>query len=212
MKTSTMPKTLILFAGLLAGAPLSPALRADADKPAAEKPRFVYALTVADKVRVEVFQEEDLTSLQHVDALGNINLHLIGNIHVAGLTVDQAQKAIASAFIDKKFLRHPQVTVSIDDYAPREVTIQGQVRNPNRYLLPMESTMSVVELVTKAGGFTDIAKGSKVMITRFAPDGTKTVIIVDVDSIIRGKSSAKATDNSLLLQPGDIVYVPESLI
>ena len=211
MKTSSLPKLILLLGGLIAAAPLGAVLRADSDKPA-EKPHFIYTLTVADKVRIEVFQEDDLTSMQHVDALGNVNLHLIGDLHVAGLTVDQAEKLIAKTYVEKKFLVHPQVTLSIDDYAPREVTIQGQVRSPNRYLLPMESTMSVVELVTKAGGFTDIAKGSQVTITRFAPDGTKTIIIVDVDSIIRGKKRAKAEDNSLLLQPGDIVYVPESLI
>jgi polysaccharide export outer membrane protein len=206
MTTSSLRHPLILIAVLLAGAVFGPLPRARADKP-----RYVYTITVADKVRVEVFQE-DLTALEHVDALGNLNLPLLGTVHVAGLTVDQAQAAIAKDYVDRKFLRHPQVTISIDEYAPREVTIQGQVRNPNRYLLPMESTMTVVELVTKAGGFTDIAKGSQVKITRFAPDGTKTVIIVDVDAIIRGKSSAKAADNSLLLQPGDLVYVPESII
>ncbi len=161
---------------------------------------------------MEVFQEGDLTTVGRVDASGNVNLPLIGDIHLAGLTVAQAQAAVEKAYVTKRYLRHPQVTISIDEYAPREVTIMGQVKNPSRYVLPLESTWSVVDLVSKAGGFTDTAKGSDVSITRYAPDGTKTVTRVDVDSIIKGKKSAKTIDSSQLLQPGDIVFVPESII
>jgi len=201
-----------LLAGLLAAAAFAPAGRAADAAPASAKPRFIYTLTVTDKVRVEVFQEGDLTTITRVDATGNVNLPLIGDIHLAGLTVEQAQKAVAAAYIDGRYLRHPQVTISIDEYAPREVTIMGQVRTPSRYELPLESTMSVVDLVTKAGGFTDTAKGTDVSVTHYAPDGTKTTVKVDIESIIKGKKSAKSNDNSLLLQPGDIVFVPESII
>jgi polysaccharide biosynthesis/export protein len=213
MTTSSVRKTSLLLAGLFAAAAgFAPALRAQDAQPAEGRTRFIYTLTVTDKLRVEIFQEGDLTTLGRVDASGNINLPLIGDIHLAGLTVDQAQAAVESAYVTKRFLRHPQVTISIDEYAPREVTIMGQVKNPSRYLLPLESTWSVVDLVSKAGGFTDTAKGSDVSITHYAPDGTKTVTKVDVDSIIKGKRSAKTIDNSQLLQPGDIVFVPESII
>ena len=58
---------------------------------------------------------------------------------------------------------------------------------------------------------TDIAKGSNVIVTRVLPDGTKKTFTVDVESIIRGKDSS-AQAHSLLLEPGDIVYVPERII
>lgn len=184
-----------------------------ADQPDQQaRPKFVYSLTATDKIRVTIFQEDDLATECRVDAFGNINLPLVGDVHVAGLTVNDAQKAVETAYQAGRFLRRPQVTISIDEYAPREVSIQGQVKEPGRFLLPIESTFSVVELVTKAGGFTDIAKGSDVTITHIGPDGRKTVRKVDVQSIIQGKSSAKADDSALLLEPGDIVYVPESII
>jgi polysaccharide export outer membrane protein len=72
--------------------------------------------------------------------------------------------------------------------------------------------MSVIDLVTKAGGLTDIAKGTAVSITRISPDGKKITYTVDVESIIKGRKNANPSDSSLQLQPGDIVYVPESLI
>ena len=176
------------------------------------KKSYIHTLALADRVRIAVYQEEDLTSLTRIDARGRVNLPLIGEIGIGGLTVIQAQAVIENAYKDGRFLRNPQVNVSVEEYAPREVSIQGQIRNPSRYVLPIESTLTVVELVTKAGGITDIGKGSAVTVTRILPDGTKKVFIVDVDSIIKGKKDTNIDVSTLLLQPGDIVYVPERLI
>jgi len=179
---------------------------------AGNKKSYIHTLALADRVRIAVYQEEDLTSLTRIDARGRVNLPLIGEIAIGGLTVIQAQAVIENAYKDGRFLRNPQVTVSVEEYAPREVSIQGRIRNAGRYTLPIESTFTVVELVTKAGGIDDIGKGSAVSVTRILPDGTKKVFIVDVDSIIKGKKDSKIDDTTLLLQPGDIVYVPERLI
>jgi polysaccharide export outer membrane protein len=177
-----------------------------------EKTDYIYRLTVTDRIRVSIFQEEDLADIMRIDARGNINLKLVGDLHVAGLTVAEAQRAIEQAYRDGRFLRNPQATISIEDYAPREVAIEGQVKAPGRYLLPIESTFSIVELVTKAGGLTDIAKGTSVVITRTSPDGKRTTITVDVESLIRGKKSNNRDNSAVLLEPGDIVYVPERII
>lgn len=184
---------------------------APAQEAKAAKNVFIYKLTITDRIRVSIFQEDDLAVLSRIDAQGNVNLKLVGDLHVADLTVNEAQKAIEDAYRDGRFLRNPQVTVSVEDYAPREVSIQGQVKAPGRYVLPVESTFSVVELVTKAGGFTDIAKGDVVKVTRKLTDGTQKVFIEDVDSAIRGKDKTKSKP-PLLLEPGDIVFVPERFI
>jgi polysaccharide export outer membrane protein len=78
----------------------------------------------------------------------------------------------------------------------------------------VEASLTVVELVTKAGGFTDTAQGKEVRITRILPDGSTRVIILDVESLIKGRSDAKTTEenSALLLEPDDIVYVPERII
>jgi len=98
----------------------------------------------------------------------------------------------------------------IPEAAVRLVSIQGAVKNPGRYELPPGSAFSVIELLAKAGGFTDIAKGSDVRITHAS--GANSVQHVDVQGIITGKSDIAPYDDSLLLKPGDIVYVPEKLI
>ena len=188
-----------------------PVLRADNPQNQTKK-NYIHTLALADRIRVAVYQEDDLTSMTRIDARGRINLPLIGEIAVGGMTVVEAQTAIENAYKDGRFLRNPQVTVNVEEYAPREVSIQGQIRNPGRYTLPIESTFTVVELVTKAGGITDIGKGTAVSVTRVLPDGSKKVFVIDVDNVIKGRKDQKNDDNTLLLLPGDIVYVPERLI
>jgi polysaccharide export outer membrane protein len=204
---------LFMGAALIA-ATLIPARAADSPGAGNSGRQKVYNIRATDKLRITIFQEDDLSTICRVDAKGTVNLPLVGEIRVRGLTLDEAERAIENAYRDGRFLRKPEVTVAIDEYAPREVSIQGQVKNPGRYPLPIESTMSVLDLVTKAGGFTDTALGTGVRITRILPDGSTRVITLDVESLIKGRSSAKTNgeNNALLLEPDDIVYVPERII
>jgi polysaccharide export outer membrane protein len=173
---------------------------------------LLYTIAITDSLRVSVFGEDDLSRVSRVDAKGMINLPLIGEVKVYGLTLRDAEQMIANAYRDGRFLRNPQVTINVEIYAIREISVQGQVKNPQRVALPAESTMSVLEAVTKCGGFTDTAKGTEVRVTRIGPDGKVKTFVVDVDSLIKGKNRAKSADDSLLLMPGDIIYVPEKLI
>lgn len=215
-----LPVTAALGALLWAAAALTPAgaqtppapapsgAGADADA----HPSFIYRLTTTDRLRIVVFGEPDLSTLSRIDARGNVNLYLVGDVHVAGCTINEAQQIIESSYRDGRYLRNPQVTVSVEDYAPRTVTVDGQVRNPGPISLPTESTLTVYQAIIRAGGFTDIAKGSAVSVTRILPGGAKKVFTVDVDGLIRGRDRNRGNDDTLLLEPGDIIYVPERLI
>lgn len=200
------------FIGMFAGAKLSVAADADPAPSGAVATRPSYAIANTDKLRITVYQEEDLSVFSRVDAQGKVNLPLVGEVAVAGKTVSEAQRVIEAAYRDGHYLKKPQVTINIEEYAPREVSIDGKVRTPGRYPLPIEANMTVLDLVTKAGGMTDTAKGTAISVTRISPDGKKSVFTVDIESLIKGRDRAKATDNSLVLQPGDIVYVPERII
>ncbi len=203
------PRRTLLLLALLTG--LAGPVLAQNTASAELKKNYIHTLQLADRIHISVYGEDDLTTTVRIDARGRVNLPLVGEVAIGGMTLIEAQAAIEGAYKDGRFLRNPQATVSVEEYAPREVSIQGAVRNAGRFALPVESTLTIVELVTKAGGFTDIAKGTAVSITRILADGSKKVLTVDVESLIKGKKGARTEDN-ILLQPGDIVYVPESLI
>ncbi|HTX66926.1 MAG TPA: polysaccharide biosynthesis/export family protein [Opitutaceae bacterium] len=198
------PGPTAAFAQAPGPAPAAPAA------PAAKT--FIYKLTPSDRIRIMVYGEPDLSTIARIDANGNVNLYLVGDVHVAGSTVNDAQRLVETAYHDGRFLRNPKVTISVEDYAPRTVTVDGQVKNPGPISLPAEATLTVYQAIIRAGGFTDVAKGSAVSVTRVMPDGTKKVFTVDVDSLIKGKDRSKTEDTSLQLEPGDIIYVPERLI
>jgi polysaccharide export outer membrane protein len=212
----TLPPAFAWFfrlgcAALCAFAPLAGSAQAAPLKPESRKV-LLYTIAITDSLRVSVFGEDDLSRITRVDARGMINLPLVGEVKVFGLTLREAEEAIARAYREGRYLRNPQVTATVEVYAVREITVQGQVKNPQRVVMPAESTMSVLEAVTKCGGFTDSAKGTEVRVTRVGPDGAVKVFVVDVDSLIKGKGRAKSEDDSLLLAPGDIIYVPERMI
>jgi polysaccharide biosynthesis/export protein len=204
----------LMIAAAVAAAVSAPA---QADRAAASgnsNKTQTYKIRTTDKLSIRIFQEDDLSTTCRVDAKGTVNLPLVGEIRVYGQTLSQAQRTIEAAYKDGRYLRKPEVTVTVDEYAPRQVSIQGQVKNPGRFELPVEATLSVLDLVTKAGGFTDTAKGTAVRVTRILPDGSTKVLTIDVESLINGKGNVKTNgeDSSLLLEPDDIVYVPEKII
>jgi polysaccharide export outer membrane protein len=205
-------KHILLAAALMAAA--LPVVRADNAAPAAPGRSMAYRIRATDKLSIRVFQEDDLSIISRVDSKGTVNLPLVGEVRVSGQTLSDAERTIEAAYKDGRYLRNPEVTVAVEEYAPREVSINGQVKNPGRFPLPVESSMTVLDLVTKAGGFTDTAQGTEVRVTRILPDGSTRVITLDVESLIKGKGNTKNNEenSALLLEPDDIVYVPERII
>jgi len=173
---------------------------------------LTYIIARTDRLRIELYQEDDLSLIARVDAQGCVNLPLVGEVRVIGRTIIDAQKAVEAAYLEGRFLKNPKATINVEEYAPRDVSVAGYVKNPGRIPLPIESTLTIVEVITRAGGFTDIAKGTEVSITRVLPDGTKMTETVDVDSLIRGKNSVDLKKTAFKLEPGDIIYVPPRLI
>jgi len=98
--------------------------------------------------------------------------------------------------------------------APREVSAQGYVKNPGRFSLAIETATTLVEIISKAGGFQDTGWGTHVKVTRIMPDGTAKTFEVDVDDVMKGKVKDKdrVQAANMILEPGDTIYVPERII
>ncbi len=201
-------RALVALAGICIVQVLTAQPAPTAYAPGPNSRAITYHIALTDRLRVAVFQEDDLSVIARVDSKGRVNLPLLDPITVVGLTIEAAEDAVEQAYRDQRLLRKPQVTITVEEYAAREVIVQGEVLQPGRIPLPIESGMTVLDAITKAGGLTDLARGNAVTVTRNQPDGTKQVTTVDVASILRGRSSSTSADSSMLLLPDDIVYVP----
>lgn len=160
----------------------------------------VYRLRVGDAILLEVFQEPYMTTRQKILGDGTISVGLIGRVVVAGLDINQAAKKIASQ-LNEKQLVNPQVTISVEGYAPRRFTVWGQVRTPGAYVIPGEEQLTLPQALAMAGGNTDIGDIRNVEVTRRSNGGTQKIKL--------NALSPSSTD--FLIQEGDTVFVKETL-
>ena len=126
----------------------------------------LYQLTIRDNISVSVYGEPDVTAERRIDARGKVNLPLIGSVEIEGLTVVKAEESLRKRFIELEIFIDPQVSISVVDYAPKEISVLGQVANPGKQIFPEEKLeMSIVDVITAAGGVSRIGKGEGVRVT-----------------------------------------------
>lgn len=165
-----------------------------------------YRLAPRDQIVVEVFNQPDLRTSQRLTENGEIRLPLIGRVDLHGLTLRQAEGKVEELYRDGGYIIDPEVILSLEEYSDRFVSILGQVRDPSQVTFPPETnTIGIVEAITRAGGFTRIARTDSVQVTRRKPDGTQEQMVVDVANFLRARDNT----SEFQLMPGDRVFVPE---
>ncbi len=163
-----------------------------------------YLLQPGDLVDIQVYKEADMSRTLRISTQGYVAFPLIGNIKISDLTVSQAANQIEDEL--KSYLKKPSVSLLIKEYANKTLYVLGQVKKPSPITIPPEKTMTVLEAITSAGGFTDIAAISKVKVFRIE-NGQQRSFDVDVSQIT--KEGNKQLD--MALKPGDVIFVPQSL-
>lgn len=120
-------------------------------QPWAQDKRLEYRLGAGDDIRVSVFQNPDLTLETRVGEDDHITYPLIGRMRVGGMTVAAAERAIAQALEQGKFLQRPQVNIAPLQMRSTQVSVLGAVREPGRFALQTVNTR-VSEMLAMAGG------------------------------------------------------------
>jgi polysaccharide export outer membrane protein len=150
-----------------------------------------YILGEGDLLKITVYNNPDLNTEARVSGDGKIAFPLIGEVAVYGMTVSEAEKNIVALLQDGYILK-PHVSILILEYK-KTVYVNGEVKNPGAYKLTQGLT--VLKAITLAGGLTPKAGESRIKIIR------KTG---------KGETALKAKMDDLV-QPDDVVLVPESL-
>lgn len=158
-----------------------------------------YRLRAGDSVEIRVFRHDELSVRGPIGADGSVAMQFIGSVAVAGLTPVQARARIEAMYADG-WLRKPQVSVNIVEYYPASITVSGQVNRPNRYSLPRNRSMTLLEAIGTAGHFNTRANQKSVLLKR----GGKTYEI-NVKDILKNPQSDVA------LRDGDIIWVKEAI-
>jgi polysaccharide export outer membrane protein len=203
------PFRLLAAASLLAVAVAGlPACAPRASQPAAPPPsgnpvQDLAAATLGpgDVFEVRVFQEPELSGIFQVGPQGDVIFPLCRRVVVAGLDANGAAEKLRSCLAEG-FMRNPQVSVLVKEFNSKKVFVFGEVQKPGTF--PFEEKMSIVQAITLAGGFTRNAAQNSTSVTRRV-NGQEVKVKVNVQDIALGKAP------NVTLEPGDIVFVPESL-
>lgn len=161
------------------------------------------------KVRVMVGDKNEVPETRvQVSDKGEITLPMVGKVPCEGVSLPELRAKLNSLY--GNFYRQPEISAEFVYDANSEspwgrVLIMGRVRGEGWVNIPPTRGMTVSRAVQLAGGFDTSAKKNKILVTRRLADGSQRQYRVD----LRAVAEQGAIDKDILLEPGDVVFVPE---
>ena len=146
-----------------------------------------YQLGPGDEIEIFVYQESELKTLTKLSQSGQVDLPLVGQVKLEGLSIQQAKVEIEKRYTDG-YLLNPDVTIMVRSYRP--FFIHGEVKSPGSYKYQAE--INLEQAIALAGGLKDRASNSHWVIWRGFP-----------------RESFTAEKNSQIL-PGDVIKINKS--
>lgn len=160
-------------------------------------PQAEYRIGREDVVAVEVWKEPALSAKVPVRPDGKISLPMLGDVNAEGRSSVELQREIANRL--KPMVNDPVVSVMVAEVNAAKFFVLGEVAHPGAY--PVKGGLSVLQALALAGGPTEFAAKSDIMVIR-SRDGKESRYKVDYAQVVDGRAKA------IQLVPGDTVYVP----
>ena len=163
-----------------------------------------YRLAAGDSFDVSFELSPEFNQTVIIQPDGFVTLKAVGDVKVVGQTVPELTQTLRTAY--GKMLNDPLIVVVLKDFAKPYFIADGQVTHPGRY--DMRGTVTLTEAVAIAGGFTENAKHSQVLLFRRVNDEWLSAKIFNIKSMQkRGDLHEDPT-----LRPGDMLIVPKNMI
>jgi polysaccharide biosynthesis/export protein len=160
-----------------------------------------------DYVSFRVVEDRDNDSQRlRVSDNGELEVPYIGPVPAQGKTCKELAYNIKSA-LEKEYYYHATVILALDRVSEKsrgKVYVYGSVKAQGPQEIPADETYTASKAVIRAGGFGDFANKRKVKVTRKSGQD----FTVDLKRIIEEGH----TDEDVVLQPDDQIYVPQRLI
>lgn len=161
-----------------------------------------YMLRAGDTIEMIIYREPDLTIRSRIGKDGMVQLPLLGEVKLAGLTIRNATTLIRNRY-NADYLVEPQIYLNISAYNTRKFTIIGQVGRPGSYEFGGGEELGLLEAIGMAGGFTRIADRGRVIIKRREGDSIKSIKV-------NAKKLSDVGVDQCVIQSGDVINVGES--
>lgn len=168
-------------------------------RPATAQDQGAMTIGPGDLLDLSVFNVPQLILKVRVDSNGIVSLPLVGDIKLAGMTVREAQLAIAGKLIERQMVKNPQVSIFIEEAATQGITVYGQVNAPGIY--PLMGPHKLYDAISAAGGFT--AQAGHVVTILHAR-------LQDREEVIDLSGGGPPDRNNVPIYPGDTVIVSKA--
>jgi polysaccharide export outer membrane protein len=150
-----------------------------------------------DLVEVNVYNVPELNTRTRVSDNGDIDMPLVNQVHVEGLTIDEAEKAIEQRLDHGGFVRNPHVQLFVSEYTSDGTSILGEVARPGVY--PVLGEQRLFNLLSAAGGLSPAA-GTSITVTHKADPDKPVVVAIS-------RNLQDHPDSNVPIYPGDTVMV-----
>jgi polysaccharide export outer membrane protein len=157
-----------------------------------------YTLESGDKLRIDVYRDEQLSQSVQIRPDGKITMPLVGDLVARGLTPLALRDRIAAAL--QEYVRNPVVTVMVVEATSPCVYVVGEVARPG--MITMKSDLTVLQALAMAGGLKDFADMRHIRILRKRTSVIEAIPF-DYRAAIRGEGTP------MYLVPGDTIVVPD---
>ena len=164
----------------------------------------LYRLRPSDVVEISFTVAPEFNQILTVQPDGYVMLKDAGLVEVQGLNLQEFAEAVQKAY--RGYLHDPQVAVALKEFERPYFIVGGEVGKPGKYELRSDTT--VAEAVQIAGGLTQQAKHSQVVLFRRVNDDLVETRLLNLKKMLK-ESSLKEDAH---LRPGDLVFVPQNSI
>ncbi|MBI3668686.1 MAG: polysaccharide biosynthesis/export family protein [Acidobacteria bacterium] len=177
--------------------------------------RSTYLLGPDDELEISGPELDELASKPvRIDGEGDIQVPLVGRVHVAGLTVQQCEQELNKRL--SSYIRHPQVAINVKELRSQPVSILGAVNTPGVH--QVQGHKRLLEMLSLAGGIRPDA-GYSIRITRQLEWGCIPLPSATLDASgrfsvaqvnLRRIMEAKNPEENIQIFPHDVISVPKA--
>ena len=156
-----------------------------------------------DLLQVSVYNVPDLDTKVRVSNDGDVNLPLIDDVHVSGLTIDEAENAIERRLDRGGFVKNPHVQIFVQEYTSQGVNVLGEVAKPGIY--SALGDQKLFTLISAAGGFTDRA-GKSITVTHRGQSPITVAISRNLEDHAESNIAVLPGD-TVIVRRADVIYI-----
>jgi polysaccharide export outer membrane protein len=165
----------------------------------AQEAQGEYAIGPKDLLEIRVLELPELSADRRVSESGTIDLPMVGEIPVAGMTATQVREKV-EALLVAKYVNRASVIVNVKEFNNKPVSVLGAVTHPGS--LSISGRWTLVKAISAAGGLTDRA-GRRIIVLRRADNGLSDTLEISSQDLFQ---SSTAVWNIPIL-PGDVINV-----